>query len=514
MYLIFTASKDTYITNKIIDSSFRATDANVGQAGTIDIFKLYDEYNLVGDTGSIELSRGLVKFDLDPIKQLTGSIIDINDSSFRVLMKMSNLIGGTAVPSDFNLEVAPLSRSFDEGSGRDLASFADLDVANFVTSSVSGGSAVTWHVTGANAGGLLGSSDIDFITSGTIDGTLTTLTASQNFLKGTEDLLVDVTTIISATLDGKIPDYGFRIAFKPSEETDQKSRFVKRFASTNSANPLKKPSLSFIFNDSITDTNTDFVFDITGSQYLNNFVRGDRYNFISGAAGTEITGDSCMNLKIKKGQFEKLYDVSQVKRGTNQTLVNGLYKSDFAVSLFDTTRINNENETLLSFINASGSVDLQTFWESKDGTVGFHTGSMTIRKSKSTTYSANPGNIIIQPITLPSRMQHDEVLKISFFVTDRSIVQKVYKVPYRTKSAILQNAFYQIRDIDSGEIVIPFNDDTQQNGTKLSSDSTGIYFILRTITLPRGKNFAIDIKIKDFAQEQIFLNVGQGFKVE
>ena len=43
MYLILTASSDTYITNKIIDNDYRAIDANVGRAGTIDIFKLYDE---------------------------------------------------------------------------------------------------------------------------------------------------------------------------------------------------------------------------------------------------------------------------------------------------------------------------------------------------------------------------------------------------------------------------------------------------------------------------------------
>ena len=131
MYLVYTGSKDTYITDKIIDNSFSASDANVGQAGTIDIFKLYDETVLNGTTGSAEISRGLIKFDLAPIRELTGSLIDINDSSFKVKMKLHNLLGGTAVPSNFTLVVAPLSKSFDEGFGRDLSAFSDLDVANF-----------------------------------------------------------------------------------------------------------------------------------------------------------------------------------------------------------------------------------------------------------------------------------------------------------------------------------------------------------------------------------------------
>jgi hypothetical protein len=62
MKIFCTASKDTYITNKIIDSSYRAVDANVGQAGTLDLFKLYNENKLNGEEELTELSRILVKF--------------------------------------------------------------------------------------------------------------------------------------------------------------------------------------------------------------------------------------------------------------------------------------------------------------------------------------------------------------------------------------------------------------------------------------------------------------------
>ena len=83
MYKILTASADAYITNKVISTSARAIDANMGNASTIDIFKLYDESTFSGhpktyidDTETdllheedgesipVELSRGLVKFDL------------------------------------------------------------------------------------------------------------------------------------------------------------------------------------------------------------------------------------------------------------------------------------------------------------------------------------------------------------------------------------------------------------------------------------------------------------------
>ena len=50
MYRILSASRDTYITNKIINGEFRAVDSNVGEAGTLDLFKLYDESFLTGTT--------------------------------------------------------------------------------------------------------------------------------------------------------------------------------------------------------------------------------------------------------------------------------------------------------------------------------------------------------------------------------------------------------------------------------------------------------------------------------
>ena len=73
MYRILSASKDTYITNKIINNTFRATDSNVGQAGTLDLFKLYNENTLTGSSEQTELTRLLLQFDLGKVSQMQGS---------------------------------------------------------------------------------------------------------------------------------------------------------------------------------------------------------------------------------------------------------------------------------------------------------------------------------------------------------------------------------------------------------------------------------------------------------
>jgi hypothetical protein len=72
MIIVCTSSADTYITNKIIDGNFRVIDANVGQASTIDLFKLYGESTLNGSGSQAELSRGLLLFDMSEILTLLG----------------------------------------------------------------------------------------------------------------------------------------------------------------------------------------------------------------------------------------------------------------------------------------------------------------------------------------------------------------------------------------------------------------------------------------------------------
>ena len=57
MKIFCTASSDTYITDKIIEGRFRAEDANVGRAATLDLFKLWGETTLNGSGSLNEISR-------------------------------------------------------------------------------------------------------------------------------------------------------------------------------------------------------------------------------------------------------------------------------------------------------------------------------------------------------------------------------------------------------------------------------------------------------------------------
>ena len=68
MQLLITASKDTYITNKIINNKVKSENSNAGYASTLDLFKLYEESGFFQDGNYItsevvEKSALLIKFN-------------------------------------------------------------------------------------------------------------------------------------------------------------------------------------------------------------------------------------------------------------------------------------------------------------------------------------------------------------------------------------------------------------------------------------------------------------------
>jgi len=511
MYRILTASKDTYITNKIVSNIFRATDSNVGRASTLDIFKLYNESALSGTTNPIELSRALVKFDLNPLRALTSSVLDISSSKFKVTLKLSDVYGGQTTPSNFKLIVFPLSKSFDQGMGRDILNFSDLDASNFITASVSSGTPSLWVVSGANKQGLLGSEDIDIISSGNLnDGNgVVDLWRSQTFYTGKEDLKIDITSIISGTLEKQIPDFGFRISYSGSEETDTNTRFVKRFSSIESSDYLKKPALIVEYDDSVQDHHRSFFFENTGSLFLNNSSNRNIKNLISGAAGTEVTGLNCLHLQLITGSiasgtlFKKTITGSQHKIGNS--FITGVYSASFAISEF-------EDSTLFSHVRNAHSASFTAIWSPVDESFAYLTSSLIINRSNRTSFDNDTSRLIVQVTNMKPVYRKKDKVRFRIFVEDidRDIVFK--KLPMETKSQVFTQMYYRIRDVISNEIIIPF--EKANRSTICSTDSEGMYFDFYMSSLAPGRLYTIDFEIDEFGNSLLFTDAATKFRLE
>ena len=523
MYLVLTASKDTYVTNKIINNDFRATDANVGRAATIDIFKLWQESTFMSGSTRVsssvqELSRGFIKFDYQRLHDLTSSILDISDPSFKCKLKMYDMMGGQATPVNFSIVLFPLSRSFDEGLGRDVVSFSDIGESNFVTASYSSGSPNLWFVSGANASGTLGDTSIDIIERGILStgASEQSLFKKQTFVNGSEDLSMDITTIVSATMAGILDNYGFRLSLTSSEEYDHKSRFVKRFGSRHTSNPFLRPRIEVSFDDSILDHHQNFYFDLTGSLFLKNYHRGQEANVLSGSSLSEISGMDCMRLEIVSGTFTTSSIVNQHTASTNTSGpggpatgfgagITGLYSASFCIPFSSGGLIYSgsgwDGDTINDFAIKSGSITFDTYWKSIDGTVAFHTGSLKVNTISRSAFNNTSQRLLFTVTNARAVYNLNDRVKFRVFVSDLTAQRKATKLPYSIKSEVLEEIYYRVKQSDNGKVIIPFAKDG--NATRLSTDSDGLYFEMFMQDLYVGKNYTFDFLIVERGIEYI-----------
>lgn len=539
MKIFCTASNDTYITNKIINSTTRVTDANVGQAGVLDLYKLYGETNLptdekksgeMGDFNldtdsddkadtAIELARILMKFNFSKLQTLTGSKLDLNSDNFKANLRLFDVNTGHSVPRNFNAMAIPLSQSFDEGIGRNISAYNDIGVANFLTASYSNGANNVWFGAGASVSGALGTSDLDLIeTANFNDGSGTRqLVFNQNFIEGTEDLDLDITPFVSATLAGQIPNYGFRISLTGSEETDEKSRFIKRFASRHVQNTRIRPRVEISFDDTRVDHHQNFFFDVTGSLFLNSYGRRGFTNLVSGTNGAlgEVTGNSCLKLKIEKGDFSYTATVGQHKAGTlnssNDRFQTGIYSASFAIPSQDTTLVDRDT-TLAQLIAKDGSVEFEQYWVSNDETYAYHTGSLVIKKQNRTAGNFVTTEPLLHATNVGQQYTAKDELTVRLFGRDLlGEADDPVKIPISRKSVVFENVFYRVIDVDSNEKIFDFGEN--DNSTRVSTDAEGMFFDFHTEVLPRGRSYTFEYLITERGTRKIVRDKNVTFRI-
>lgn len=502
MYKSLPCIKDTYITNKVIRGE-RMTDSNVGIAGSLDLFKLYgNSFSGSGPnrTPNVETSRLLMQFDLSGLSRLVAEgKVDVSDTSFWCKMSLKDVYGGQTTPSDFSVCVFPLSSSFSEGLGKDVAGLTDTDVANWLSSSR--GSA--WVISGAAAAGGHTSS-CDYIT-----GTSTVnFVSRQHFVTGEEDMSIDVTSIVSATLSREIRDCGFRVSFAAEQEDDNYTYFVKRFASRQAYDVSKRPRLVFGFNDSITDDSQNFVFDETCKLNAYAYSKGQLGNIKSGSF--DVTGSNCMLLKLVtkassgSGDFQQTFSASQYSQGVN--FLTGVYTSDFVVSSID--------PYISARVSASGSIDFTPVWASLDGTLAYFTGSkITLRLPQRSSKNSSSKDLVVTVTNVNDVYSSttETIMRVNVF-DQTSPYLFVTKIPIEAGSSIFQRVYYRVRDVVSGDCPIPFEYD--KGSTQVSNDSSGMYFNIDMSTLTPDRTYTIDILIDANGKKSEYYGCSPDFRVK
>ncbi len=501
MFRRLKSSKDTAITNAIVNGS-RVEDANIGLAGVLPLFKIYGESQLTNQTGSYnEYSRILIKFDLDPLRSLTGSIFNYSSTAFTATLKLYDVVAGQTRPSNFTTVVYPLSKSFDEGRGFDTYEFKDIDTVNFITASTT----QIWDSAGANASGTLGASNIDIIETGNLGAGTVNIFKTQSFVDGSEDLSINITTIVSATLAGLIPDHGFLIAFSGTQQTDDKTRFAKLFSSRHVNNPAKRPSINIVFDDTVQDDHKHLIFDVSGTLFFNNFHFGQPANLVFN--GATITGSNCLSVRFVSGSgstfFQKTITGSQYS--INNNFITGVYYINFAIGM-------NETGSLLNEVKLAQSATFSEIWQTLSGNFGFITSSLVVKTPFRTTFDNIPGKMIAVISNNRGVYKAADKPRFNLYIQDETVDLIAKKRPLLKPSIVSKQTYYQIRDYNSNEIIVPFDN----TGTKMSVADDGMYFELYMEDLYPGRVYGIEIKFNYYGVEHYFTmdDVGAIFRVE
>lgn len=522
MYRILSASKDCYITDKYIAGN-RVEDANTGQAGTLDLFKLYNETDVAGTSGSVvELSRLLLKFDYSEIESLRSSVLDITDSSFQCLLSLKDVYGGQTTPSNFTVIAYPLSKSFDEGRGLDVVAYRDIDVANFLTASVDSGVSNNWVVSGAAGTGSLGQTS-DIVVSGNIGAGVQALSTTFEFARGDEDMLLDVTPLVSASLAGILDNHGFRISFIEAQEEDESTYFVKRFGSKQAFDRSLQPRLIVKYSDQLQDSFSSAKFDLAQSFFTYNHVNGEYRNFFSGS--TEISGANVIAMEIASSRsvnyvtqswsvshsasishltrsfdtFSTFFTGSSLSIGGNQQA--GIYKTDFSLSALD--------DSTRNFLSGANDWRFQVNWKSLDGNVTYATDYTTFRRPQGVIRNVQRRNWVVNITNLRDIYTSEDVARLRVFVQDYNTEQVATRVPTETIPTIVRDMRWRLKTAYGQKDIIPFD-----VVNKLSYDGNGMYFDLYMKDLDIEEIYQLDFVIKsESGKDYNVINEGFRFKV-
>ena len=488
----YTASADTTITNAFeANLTTRGTGSNMGYADSLAVFSLYGQESGSATGQSQELSRILIKFPVDQISadRTAGTIPASGSVNF--YMKMYNARHPWTLPQNFNLIVAPVSRSWSEGSGLDMDEYQDIGVANWIKAQAS---ASTDGGTWASIGG-------DYRTGSNYN---------VPFPLGYENLELDVSDVVEQWIAGTDPafanNYGFGIHLTASQEayyssstgqdtsvlinnTDgaTESYYTKQFFARSTEFFYKRPMIEARWNSSIKDNRENFFYssslapsaDNLNTLYFYNYIRGRlvdipgaptiRVSLLSGSTSPE-TGSAVQLYGESGGDGTTSHSASAGRVST------GIYSASMAVTAA-----------------ATPLTVLYDVWSNADNTaVEYFTGS--IYPEKMPTYMGAPTFSRVTNIkNMKQSYSSAETARFRLFIRDKNWSPTLYtRATSNNPTDIIESGAYSVRRTIDGLNVIPYGTGSDLS-TMMSYDVSGNYFDLNMSFLEGGYMYEIKL---------------------
>lgn len=458
----YVANKDSTITNAFLENlRTRAVNSNMGESDTLEVFSIYGQAN----TTSSEISRILLEFPVSKISEDRSNLLIPQSGSVKFYLKLSNAEHSNTTPRKFNLSVAPLSSSWEEGNGLDMEGYSHLDKVNWVSSSITS----SWQNQGA-----------DFLTSSQIE---------TFFERGNEDLELDITAIVEQWLTGAVQNNGVIVKFPDAVEAEPRSYYTKKFFARGSQFFFKRPVVEARFDESIRDDRNFFFKSSSLAPAEDNINRLYMYNRHRGML-SDIGGNLTASL------YCSIYSGTLGPSGLPIPLDN-----NGGLGFVEATRIRKGIYEAQVVLTTDAQV-LFDVWHNGDN-IYYYTGSAFDIKSgdgdnesdfQMTDYSVNITN-------LKTVYSNNEQARFNLYIRDKNWDPTIYTIAKANpENFTIHKAYYKVYRIVDNLTVIPYGD-SDIEFTRLSYDDTGNYFDLDMSLFEPGYTYGIKFKIKEFGIE-------------
>ena len=446
-------SKDTFISNAFgANLSARMTGANVGASEELTVFKQAGISGAIGPRASSSLARSLLQFDFGDLCLMTASG-DIPSSGLTFHLKMNHKTSACTRPSSFDLVIRPISSSWDEGVGQDVA-LGDQGFANWDKRT----STSFWNIPGG-----------DFVPSPSIP---------VHFDTGVEDLDVDVTSIVNSWLTGTMPNNGLSISMTSSIEADSLyvDYYQKKFYSRQTSYQDRAPYIEVRATDYLRDDRANMQWGRSGTLYLYNLIGGQFSDLPADRIAVSISDMSGVLLSLT----------------ASHGVLPGIYSASFAIP--------------------TGSYSGSIFFDSwGSGSFAFNTGSFVLSRTGVTQ------TVVQSPITARIRNMRDEYMPDDVEVFEVFFRRRPHTLPVvQTASLgvtpqIIERAYYAIENDSTRERVIPFGTGSQEH-TRLSYGASGNSFRLHMRNLHSGNVYRVLFMVMEAGRSQL-IDAGLKFRV-
>ena len=446
----FFATADNTITNAFDETLVtRGTGSNMGAADTLEAFSIYAQ----ATTSSLEASRILVQFDTADILAKRNASLLPSAGGVNFYLKLFNAEHTKTLPKDFYMHVMAVSQSWQEGTGLDMENYTDLTKTNIGSNWAKATNTQAW----TTAGG-----DYFFDVSSSF---------TQRFEKGTENLDINVTSLVEQWLDGRKINYGFGVRMSGSYESGDKSYYTKKFFARGSEFFFKRPVLEARWNEALKDDRGYFYAssslaeanDNMNSLYLYNLIRGRLRNI-------PVVGNGNIHVSL----YETIGGSQIGSTVTGSNVSTGVYRCDVFADTTKTT--------------------IYDVWHAGDNQ--YHTGTISVKSFKSGE-QVYTDRYVTKIVNLQNYYNKHQTARFNLYVRPKNWSPNIYTVARsKPENTIIPSGAFEIYRVVDNYKVVPFGTGSDYH-TSLSYDVSGNYFELDLNMLEDGYDYGVRLAYYD-----------------